>query len=174
MIRFGKISEYKAATGYARVQFEDIGIVSDYLPVVFPSTKTVTAEFPITVGNQVACLMDDQCNAGVILGCVFSDDVEPVAANENKFQVKFDDGLIMVYDKSSKTLNFKISTTELIMTASGWTIKRGSESLKSIISDTLDKIMALTVTTPVGPSGVPINLADFAAIKTRLPNLFEG
>jgi len=174
MIRFGQISEYKASTGYARVQFADLGIVSDYLPVISASTKDITTEFPIPVGNQVACLMDDQCNAGVILGSVFSDDVQPVAADENKYQVKFADGLIVNYDKSGKILDLKISGTELKMTENGWTIKTSSESLKAIISDLIDKIMALTVTTPVGPSGVPINVADFAAIKTRLPNLFEG
>ena len=190
MLRFGKISQYDPVRGYARVKFDDIGIVSDFLPVLSNSTKTVISEFPISNENQVACLMDDQCNAGVILGAVFSDDVKPTAASEDKFQVKFDDGLIITYDKAAKKLTLAISNTQLIMDANGWTMKLGGESIDKIIGDLIDqtkaitdKVELLTVTCagPGNPSGVPVNIADFVSIgvnltsiKNRLPNLFEG
>lgn len=50
-------------------------------------------------------------------------------------------------------------------------IKSQNEDMKTLLSDLLDAIKKLTVTTSVGPSGVPINLADFEAIKQRLNNL---
>ncbi len=67
------------------------------------------------------------------------------------------------------------------------TIENDSESLKTILSDLMEKIEALTekvseitVMTPVGASGVPLNATeilqvktDLEAIKQRLPNLFE-
>ena len=45
--------------------------------------------------------------------------------------------------------------------------------LKDLLGRVLDKIMALTVPTAVGPSGVPVNSADFASIKTELDNLLS-
>lgn len=48
-----------------------------------------------------------------------------------------------------------------------------NESLKELIADLISAIKAITVTTGTGPSGVPINIADFIAIETRLDNFFE-
>lgn len=45
------------------------------------------------------------------------------------------------------------------------------ESLLPILQDLVAAIMELTVTTPAGPSGVPINLVKFRALAQRLPNL---
>lgn len=53
----------------------------------------------------------------------------------------------------------------------------GSENLESaakgdtlvdMLSDLCDKISALTVPTALGPSGIPINVADFTTIKSKL------
>jgi hypothetical protein len=54
-----------------------------------------------------------------------------------------------------------------------FTIKTQNESLKKILSDLIDAIGALTVTTGVGPSGIPINKMQFDAIKNRLANLLN-
>jgi hypothetical protein len=54
-----------------------------------------------------------------------------------------------------------------------FTIKTSNESLKTILKDLITAIGALTVTTGVGPSGIPINKAQFDAIKTRLDNLLN-
>jgi hypothetical protein len=70
-------------------------------------------------------------------------------------------------------LILKIGTTELIVDAGGWDIKRGNESVKKILHDMLLKINQITVTTSAGPSGTPINAADFTAIDNRLNDLFK-
>lgn len=49
-----------------------------------------------------------------------------------------------------------------------WGVKNATEDLKSIMNDLLAAIQALTVTTPAGPSGPPINIADFIAIDVRI------
>jgi hypothetical protein len=42
------------------------------------------------------------------------------------------------------------------------------ETLKGLLGETMDAINALTVPTPAGPSGTPVNAAQFASIKARL------
>jgi hypothetical protein len=54
-----------------------------------------------------------------------------------------------------------------------FTIKTSNESLKKILEDLITAIGTLTVTTGVGPSGIPINKPQFDAIKTRLNNLLN-
>ena len=52
-------------------------------------------------------------------------------------------------------------------------IKSSQESLKSILEDLISAIEKVTVTTAMGPSGTPINIAEFTAIKNRIPNLLK-
>lgn len=174
MLRFGVISEYDAAKGIARVKFEEDGIVSNWLPVITPGALKTVSEFPLDPDEEVACLMDEHCINGVILGAIFSEAEAPAAANKDQYQIKFDDGLIINYDRSGKVLNYKLGNTELNMTEDGFTIKRSTESLKKILEDLFDAILQLTVTTPMGPSGTPINAVTFTQIKQRIPNLLEG
>lgn len=48
------------------------------------------------------------------------------------------------------------------------------ETLKDLLSDMLDKIMALTVSTAMGPSGPPINVTDFATIKAKVDQILSN
>lgn len=52
-------------------------------------------------------------------------------------------------------------------------IKNSASSLKGIIDKLLDAIQKLTVTTANGPSGNPINSAEFSAIKVELATLLQ-
>lgn len=52
-------------------------------------------------------------------------------------------------------------------------IRTQNESLKAVIADLCSAIKTLTVTTPMGPSGTPINFAQFDSITNRLNNLFK-
>ena len=54
----------------------------------------------------------------------------------------------------------------------GFVFKTDNEDLKMVLSDMLDSIGQMTVSTGVGPSGIPINKASFDNIKTRLDKLF--
>ena len=46
-------------------------------------------------------------------------------------------------------------------------------ALKGIIEELIDAITALTVPTGVGPSGPPVNSAQFTSIKSRLNNILS-
>lgn len=67
----------------------------------------------------------------------------------------------------------KQNTTLLRITAKGLTFKRDSSGLKKSLTDLLSALEKLTVTTNIGPSGIPINVADFTKIKQDLNNYLE-
>lgn len=50
-------------------------------------------------------------------------------------------------------------------------INNSSQSLYNLLTDLIDAITALTVTTPHGTSGTPINSLQFNTIKTKLGQL---
>ena len=173
-LRWGVISKFDAEKYLAKVNFEEDNLVSGWLQVLTPSTQDTKIESPVEVGSMVCCLTDEYMERGVILGSAYNETDTADAKNKDKYQVKYSDGSIEQYDQSAHKQSWTIQNTELILTRNGFTIKKSSESLKKIISDLIDKIVLLTVTTPNGPSGTPINAADFTAIKSRLPNLFEA
>lgn len=51
-------------------------------------------------------------------------------------------------------------------------VSGGGEDVYGLLTDLLNAIRALTVSTGTGPSSVPVNVADFVALQTRLDNLF--
>ena len=60
------------------------------------------------------------------------------------------------------------------ITTGGLTLAKGSSGLKKTLDDLLTAIQNLTVTTGVGPSGPPINMADFVKVQQDLSNYLEG
>lgn len=60
------------------------------------------------------------------------------------------------------------------ITTGGLTLQKGGSGLKKTLDDLLSAIQKLTVTTGVGPSGPPINVADFIKVQTDLSNYLEG
>lgn len=88
-------------------------------------------------------------------------------------QLPHSNRLIVLAVSEIESFSIKVNNVELSGDADGLVLKNGGESLKSIMVDTFDALMAMTVTTGVGPSGTPINLADFQHLKTRLDNLLN-
>lgn len=52
-------------------------------------------------------------------------------------------------------------------------LKKGNETLKKIFDDLFEAIKLITVPTNVGPSGIPINFAQFDLLKTRIDNFLK-
>lgn len=71
-------------------------------------------------------------------------------------------------------LTFAAGDTALEATADGLELTRGSAGLLKTLSDLCDTLARLTVPTAVGPSGVPVNAADFTAIKNELKQYLKG
>lgn len=70
---------------------------------------------------------------------------------------------------------FRVTVGEMVMELDGekLQISKAGESLKSLLSDLLGAIKALTVPTNVGPSGTPINVVAFEAIENRINNFLK-
>lgn len=172
MIRFGFISEIEPSTGRVRVKFpEDENFVTAPLPVIFPATTGDEYFILPDVNTQVAVMLDGHAEDGVVLGAVYNSNKKPSQGAADKMYIKFKDGTTMVYDRAAHKYTITMDTVTYEISRDGFKVKRGSETLKKILSDLLDKIIAQTHTTPSGVSGPPINAADFTAIKNRLPNL---
>jgi hypothetical protein len=82
------------------------------------------------------------------------------------------EGVVLRCSEVEKVI-WKCGDSRLTFDAGGYQIERGSENLKKLLSDILDAILQLTVTTSAGPSGTPINAAAFSQIKQRLNDLFS-
>jgi phage baseplate assembly protein V len=101
MLRFGKITEVDPAKGYARVTFTDDGIVSDWLQIIVKTALNDKDSFTFDMNEQVACLMDENSEEGVILGATFNDKNSPNGGGVGIFRTVFDDGSVIEYNRNS-------------------------------------------------------------------------
>lgn len=86
--------------------------------------------------------------------------------------------LLTVADKVAVSVDDKgcittVGKSTMKVTEQGFTISRDGAGLKKTLDALLDAITKLTVTTGVGPSGVPINMSDFVKIKQELTKYLE-
>lgn len=113
MLKFGKIDKIDAATGRARVRFENNELQSDWLPMVVRKTKADKDFFMFDEGDHVACMMDEHCNNGVILGAIYDEQNKPEGRTKDIVGVTFSDGSKIEFDRSSGkyTLDMKGEVT---------------------------------------------------------------
>lgn len=109
MLRFGTITEVSASAGTARVKFEEDGIVSAPLPVVQRAVSGDKFFSLPSPGDQVACLMDEHAETGVVLGSVYSSaQTPPEGATAGSMVVRFEDGTTIKYDKAGPKITVEI------------------------------------------------------------------
>lgn len=150
-------------------------IVDQSIPV-----QVVAGKVASTDTRNMTCQVDIEgrpTRYEVRLRAVVSDDTGLVAVPKEGSMV-----LVAMVDNMPQS-SFVVATGELEklqatigesymeLTAQGMIMKRGGESLKKLLSDTYAAIQAMTVTTPAGPSGPPINIADFINLQSRLNNI---
>lgn len=75
---------------------------------------------------------------------------------------------------NAESLTVKAGEATIKTTTGGLTLTKGSSGLKKTLDNLLTAIQKLTVTTGVGPSGPPINIADFVTVQQDLSNYLEG
>lgn len=85
--------------------------------------------------------------------------------------IEIPEGVNLVMDKDK--LQVTQGDSNLTITKNGFTVNKGGSGLKKTLDDLLTAIQKLTVTTNVGPSGVPINLSEFQQIQQDLSNYLE-
>ena len=114
MLRFGIVSQIDPVNVQARVSFEDDESTSFWLPVL--QTKTLKDKFYAMpdIGEQVACLMDENSEDGVILGAIYSAEDVSTTQSEKQLSVNLEDGSYINADKENKTLTVAFSKMKLI------------------------------------------------------------
>jgi len=105
--KFGIVSEVKK--GFARVEFTEDEIVSNWLPVCVKRSLTDKESWPFEVQEHVFCMMDENCEYGIILGALYSEADEPDPdEGAGKFRKLFEDGSFIEYNKNTHILTANI------------------------------------------------------------------
>ncbi|MBR1625525.1 MAG: phage baseplate assembly protein V [Bacteroidales bacterium] len=114
MLRFGTVTSINSKTARARVQFAQDSMTSYWLPVL--QNKTFKDKFYSmpTVGEQVACLMDENSEDGVILGAIYTTEDTPIIETEKQVSANFEDGSFANVDKETQTLTLSFPNIHLI------------------------------------------------------------
>lgn len=117
MISIGIVTQLDPSKHRARVRFPDMdsdvsiaqpGMESYWLPVVTQWSLGAKSYCMPTVGEQVACWMDEEFAFGVIIGGIYSDaDTPPAAPATSRHQV-YPDGTIIEYDPASHVLKVDV------------------------------------------------------------------
>lgn len=114
-------------------------------------------------GNAEKVEYIDQFKTNVVLGEESVDVKTEIDVN-----VEAKDATVNV---TSKEINLK--TDSKLNLDSGKEPMVLGDTLKGILDDLLKAIQAMTVMTPVGPSSVPVNVAQFATIQAKLQTILS-
>lgn len=105
IFRIGVVTAIDPARAYARVRFDDLdGLETAMIPVgVRKSLKDRDYWMP-DPGEQVAVLLDEAAETGVILCAIYSAADPPPISDPDKFHRRFDDGTVIEYDRKGHKL----------------------------------------------------------------------
>lgn len=113
MLRFGIVSQINPVLAQARVNFADDESTSYWLPII--QSKTMKDKFFVMpdIGEQVACLMDENSEDGVILGAIYSSVDLPVVTSEKQISVNLENSSLINIDKETNTLTITFENINL-------------------------------------------------------------
>lgn len=113
LYKTGIISEVK--TGYAKVFFEEEDLVTDWWPVTRLVTLKDKISYPLNINEHVACICDELCEKGVVIGAIHNDkDAVDTGAGAGKFRMKFEDGTVLMYNKNASELRLTVKGKVII------------------------------------------------------------
>lgn len=136
MLKFGNICDIDAASGLCRVEFDDDGITSDWLPLIVKNSFNTKDFFIFDIGEHVACMMDQNSENGVILGAVYSQDRKPDGGAKDHQRIVYKDGSVFDFDMSSGTLSIDIKGDVNLKTVGSVNIEAtGSVNIKAISTE---------------------------------------
>ena len=113
MLKFGIVTAINPLTAKARVEFADDNILSYWLPIL--QKKTLKDKFYsiVDVGEQVACLMDENSEDGVILGAIYSSVDLPVVSSEKQISLNLENSSQINIDKETNPLTITFENINL-------------------------------------------------------------
>ncbi|MBF0482009.1 MAG: phage baseplate assembly protein V [Desulfovibrionaceae bacterium] len=109
MLKIGRVEEIDNTTQRARVKFEsDEGMISYWLAVLSRKTLKDQVYCMPDKGELVACLMDANCEEGVVLGAIYSEaDPTPISDDDTAY-LAFEDGTKISYDRKNHVLTGRV------------------------------------------------------------------
>ena len=114
----GIITAVDAKAMKVRVQFPDKeGLVSPWLPMVSQFAQAHRCYHVPDLGEQVACLMDDNLEAGFVVGSLYGGSETPPEESGDVVAVHFSDGTIVRHDRASKTLTVQSAARVVVQAA---------------------------------------------------------
>lgn len=113
MLRFGIVSKINPLSAQARVSFEDDTSISYWLPVIQRKTLKDKSYIMPDIGEQVACLMDENSEDGVILGSIYSSEDAPVVTGEKQISFNLENNSLINIDKETNTLTITFQNINL-------------------------------------------------------------
>lgn len=131
MLKFGIVTNINPLMAKARVEFADDGINSYWLPILQKKTLKDKYYSIVDIGEQVACLMDENCEDGVILGAIYTkfDDVPGISKEQHL--IKFEDGNFIEYHKEQQSLTIVAKTVNIIADIVNTGTLKNTDGIKS-------------------------------------------
>ena len=86
---------------------------------------------------------------------------------------KVDTTFFVIASTEIQKAAIRIGEFETEIDSQGVAVRKGTADLKSAMDDLITAIKAITVTTSQGPSGTPLNFAQFDVVKTKLNQLLR-
>ena len=114
MLRFGTVTSVNHLTARARVEFAEDNMTSFWLPILQKKTFIDKYYSVVDVGEQVACLMDENSEEGVILGAIYTNLDDVPASIKEQHLIKFSDGSLIEYNKETQTLTISVKSVNII------------------------------------------------------------
>jgi phage baseplate assembly protein V len=133
-LKHGVVKEVDAAGARVRVEFPgDDGMASGWLQVTSSgSGANRFYELPDT-GTQVACLLDERGEGGVVIGATFSTADPPPSQSIDKTHIVWADGAEILYDRAASVLTVK-TPGKVIVEAGGGVLITGDVTIKGALS----------------------------------------
>lgn len=169
MIKFGYITELNVQEGTVRVHFTDDDIVSNPLQFIVPASKDDKYSFPFAINEHVSCLMDDNCEFGVVLGAVYSVKNKPdTGVSDSSVDININGKLKLKINRNTGDLKIQssgkielISTGEVKIESSGKVSVTATETEINSPTNTINGLLnvtgAVTAASFGGASGTPAN-----------------
>lgn len=188
MLKYGKVKEVDNDKCLARVEFEEDGIVSHWLQIPQAQTQAVKAFSSKNVGENVACLMDENCEQGVIVGSIYDTNNAAPGQSSNEMVGIQKGNDFVVYNVGGR--QFRVVTGEVQLQADSlmrvlhsdamtishngneFIIRSNNKVLKDLIIALLDILISHTHPTPAGPSGPPTEAPSLTSNKTDFQTFF--
>ena len=146
MYRVGEINQY--TDGYAIVFFKKENIVSDWLPILYPFTIGSKQIWPLNIGTQVHCLMDQYCEEGCIIGAAYND-VDTPPSETNKCVTEIASGVRVEVDST-------------------FGLSKGSDTLKDALTLLIEAVQQIMVIYGNNP-----DFSKLSQAQTKVNNLLS-